>query len=163
MKTTLGYFLWDSFDVQPDGITFIIDWWYCPPASEADLQILTMAESLLADSFSWHQYDDRKCENDAETGVWSLFCALKHASVSITGEYNHHNTAMQSVRSMIDETFPNHGFAHTLMDFNNAGSTNYSDVVRLLAQAKDRIRQELQRKRYHQRQHYQVVTYRHIR
>jgi hypothetical protein len=145
MKTTLGYFLWESYGVREDEITFVIYWWYCPPASEADLQVLEMVESLLADSSSWHQYDDRKCDNDIENGIWSLFCALKYASVSIMDEYNHHNTAMQSVRSVIDEMVPNHGFAHTLMDFNNAPSTNHSDIVRILAKAKDRIRQELRR------------------
>ena len=145
MKTTLGYFLWESFIVRDDELTFVIDWWYCPPASEADLRVLEMAESLLADSSSWHQDDDRKCDNDIETDVWSLFCALKHASVNIMDEYNHHNTAMQSVRSVIDEMLPNHGFAHTLMDYNNEPSTSHSDIVRVLAEAEDRIRQELRR------------------
>jgi hypothetical protein len=145
MKTTLGYFLWESYGVRDDEITFVINWWYCPPASEADLRILEMVDSLLADSSSWHQDDDRRCDNDIETGIWSLFCALRYASVSIMDEYNHHNTAMQSVRSVIDEMVPNHGFAHTLMDFNNAPSTNHSDIVRILAKAKDRMRQELRR------------------
>ena len=70
MKTTLGYFLWERFEVNDDRVTFVIDWWYCPPATEADLRILQMAESLLADSSSWHQVDDRKCDNDVETGSW---------------------------------------------------------------------------------------------
>jgi len=144
MKTTLGYFLWESFEACDDGVTFVINWWYCPPASEADLRILEMAESLLIDSSRWHQHDNRKCDNDVETGIWSLFCALKHASVNIMGEYNHHNTAMQSVRSVIDDMIPNHGLAHTLMDFNNVPNTNHSDIVRVLSEAKDRIRQELE-------------------
>jgi hypothetical protein len=145
MKTTLGYFLWESYQVLEDEITFVINWWYCPPASEADMRVLEMAESLIADSTSWHQDDDRKCDNDIETGVWSLFCVLKYASVSIMDEYNHHNTAMQAVRSVIDEIVPNHGFAHTIMDFNNAPNTSHSEIVSVLAKAKDSIRRELHR------------------
>ena len=148
MKSTLGYFLWEHYEVHEDEITFLINWWYCPPATENDLRILEMASTLLADSSAWHQDDDRKCVADMDIGVWSLFCALKHASVSITGEYNHHNTAMQSVRSVIDEMVPNHDFAHTLMDFNNAPSTLHSDILDLLEAAKNIIRQELRRNDY---------------
>lgn len=145
MKTTLGYFLWERLAVCDDEVTFVIDWWYCPPAGDVDLQVLKMADSLLADSANWHKQDDRKCENDIKADDWSLFCALKHASMSIMGEYNHHNTAMQAVRSVIDDLAPDHGFAHTLMDYNNAPSTHHSDIVRVLAKAQDRIRWELQR------------------
>lgn len=143
MKTTLGYFLWDSFEVLNDRLTFIIDWWYCPPASESDLLILEMTASLLADSSNWHQYDDRKCEPDIKDSTWSLFCALKYASINITGEYNHHNTAMQYVRSAIDEMVPDHDFSHPLMGFNNAPGTSHSAIKDVLEKAKNRIRQEL--------------------
>lgn len=146
MKTVLGYFLLEDLKANNDAVSFVIDWWYCPPAREADLEVLEMADSLLADSSSWHRYDDRKCDDDIKAGVWSLFCALKHASESVFGEYNHHNTAMQSVRAVIDETAPNNGFAHPLMDFNNAPSTKHSDIVRVLAEAKERIKKELQRR-----------------
>jgi hypothetical protein len=120
-----------------------IYWWYCPPATEADLEILEMAATLLADSSHWHQADDRKCEGDIESSQWSLFCALKHASLEETGEYNHHNTALQTVRFVIDEILPDHGFAHTLMDYNNAPATMHRDILRVLELAKTRIRQEL--------------------
>jgi hypothetical protein len=145
METILGYFLWENYEVDDDKVTFVIDWWYCPPASEADLRVLAMAESLIVDSSSWRRDDDRECDNDIEAGVWSLFCALKYASISIMGEYNHHNTAMQAARSVINEMIPNNQFAHPLMDFNNAQSTSYSDIVHVLAEAKARITQELQR------------------
>jgi hypothetical protein len=144
MKTTLGYFLWESFKVADDGITFTIDWWYCPPASEADLRILRMADSLLRDRSRWHQYDDRRCDDDAENGIWSLFCALKFASVAIMDEYNHHNTAMQFVRAVIQDMVPDNEFAHPLMDFNNAPGTRHSDILRLLAEAHNRMRRELE-------------------
>ncbi len=143
MKTTLGYFLWESFDIHDDRLTFVINWWYCPPAREVDLQTLEMAERLLADSANWHKHDDRKCDDDIENNEWSLFCALKHASTSKMGEYNHHNTAMQTARFVIDDLVPNHGFAHPLMDFNNAPTTRHSDILHILSVAKKKIERDL--------------------
>jgi hypothetical protein len=143
MKTTLGYFLWEMLEVGEDDISFAIYWWYCPPARTVDLEALEMAEQLLADSTHWHKMDDRKCEDDIENDRWSLFCAIKYASIEKMGEYNHHNTAMQALRFAIDELIPNHGFAHTLMDFNNLPSTTHKDVLLVIQKAKKSIEEEL--------------------
>ena len=78
-----------------------------------------------------------------EAGSWSLFCALKHASISVTGEYNHHNTAMQVVREEIERLLPESEYQHPLMDFNNDPQTSHSNILRVLATAKNRIRGEL--------------------
>ncbi len=139
MKTTLGYFLWESAVVRDDEVNFVIDWWYTPPARRVDLAAVDMAERLLADSLNWHKHDDRECEDDRANDRWSLFCALKLASLETMGEYNHHNTAMNTVRFIIDELVPNHGFEHTLMDYNNSESTTHQDILQLLANSKERI------------------------
>ena len=88
--------------------------------------------------------DDRKCEDDIANNKWSLFCAIKHASIQKMGEYNHHNTAMQALRLAIDELIPDHGFAHTLRDYNNLPSTTHKDVLMVIDRAKKRIEEELQ-------------------
>ena len=62
------------------------------------------------------------------------------------GEYNHHNTAMQTVRFVIDDIIPNHGFDHTLMDYNNAIYTTHKDILKILSIAEERIKQELEKK-----------------
>ncbi len=143
MKTTLGYFLWEMLDVQDNELSFAINWWYCPPARKVDLEALEMTEQLLADSTNWHKQDDRKCEDDIEKNRWSLFCAIKYASIQKMGEYNHHNTAMQALRFAIDELIPDHGFEHTLMDFNNLPSTTHRDILLVIDMAKKRIEKEL--------------------
>lgn len=143
MKSTLGYFLWEYMSIQEGQLRFAIYWWYCPPATEVDLDIIEMAEQLLADSSHWHKNDDRDCSDDISSNQWSLFCALKHSSIVKTGEYNHHNTAIQTVRFVIDELIPNHGFGHTLMDFNNRPFTRYKDILHVLELSKQRIQQEL--------------------
>ena len=145
MKSTLGYFLWEYINLQKDKISFAIYWWYCPPASKEDLNILEMAKSLLVNPENWHQKDDRKCEPDIENNHWSLFCALKFASIETTGEYNHHNTAIQTARFVIDDLIPDHGYMHTLMDYNNAPSTTHKDIIIILDLAIEQIKNELER------------------
>jgi hypothetical protein len=110
-----------------------------------DLEALEMAEQLLADSANWHKLDDRKCEDDIVNNKWSLFCAIKQASIQKMGEYNHHNTAIQALRFTIDELVPDHGFAHTLMDYNNSSSTTHADIMMVFEKAKERIKEELRK------------------
>ena len=143
MKSSLGYFLWEYMSIQDGKLSFAIYWWYCPPATEVDLEIIEMAEKLLADSSHWHKDDDRDCADDFESDQWSLFCALKHSSMEKTDEYNHHNTSIQTARFVIDELIPDHGFAHTLMDYNNAPSTKHGDILHVLELSKKSIKQEL--------------------
>ncbi len=143
MKSSLGYFLWEYMSIRDGELSFAIYWWYCPPAAEVDIEIIEMAEELLADSSHWHKDDDRECEDDIESDRWSLFCALKHSSIVKMGEYNHHNTAMQTARFVIDDIVPDHGFAHTLMDFNNAPSTKHGDILHVLELSKIRIKEKL--------------------
>ena len=143
MKTSLGYFLWAYMSVQDGNLNFAVFWWYCPPATEVDLEIIEMTEKLLADSSHWHKNDDRDCANDIESHQWSLFCALKYSSMEKAGEFNHHKTALQTVRFIIDEIIPDHEFEHTLMDYNNAPSTTHSDILHVLELSKKRLKQEL--------------------
>jgi hypothetical protein len=147
MKTSLGYFLWEMLKIKPDEVYFAINWWYCPPARDVDLKALKIAAKLLADSANWNKTDDRKCEDDEENNKWSLFCALKYASIKTMGEYNHHNTAMQTVRFVIDELIPGHEFEHTLMDYNNLPATKHKDILFVINEAKKRIELELKNKK----------------
>ena len=143
MKSSLGYFLWEYFSANDNEAGFAIYWWYCPPATEKDVEIIEMASEILADPSRWNSSDDRECENDIETNQWSLFCALKYSSMEIMKEYNHHGTAIQSARFAIDELVPNHGFAHTLMDYNNNSSTSHREIMHVLDLARLRIEGEL--------------------
>lgn len=144
MKTTLGYFLWESAVISDDEVSFVFDFWYTPPVRRRDVDVVAWAERLLADSTRWHKRDDRRCEDDRANDRWSLFCALKYASVETMGEYNHHNAAMNMVRSIIYDLVPHALYEHPVMDYNNADSTTYDDILRLLARAKERLNRAIQ-------------------
>jgi hypothetical protein len=143
MKTSNGWFPWDKLRIENKKLIFSYDYWYCPSATKTDLEILHLCFDYLKDSTNWHQTDDRKCDNDNSDKVWSLFCAIKVASIEKCGEYNHRGVVIQKTRFIIDELYPNHGYAHTLMDFNNDSSTKFEDIIKVLSIVMDRIKDEL--------------------
>lgn len=143
MKTAQGYFLWEYLEIDADKISFAIYWWYHPPALKTDLKIIKLTKRLLAHKSNWHQNDDRKCEEDEKESCWSLFCALKYASLKIDSEYNHHNTPIQIARFVIDDIVPDHAYEHTLMDYNNSPKTSYQAILQVLIDTKKRIKKEI--------------------
>jgi len=143
MKTSNGWFPWDKIRIENNKLIFSYNYWYCPPASNVDLEILNLCFNYLKDAFYWHQNDDRNCDDDKIDKTWSLFCAIKTASIKKMGEYNHRGTVIQTTRFVIDELYPNHGYAHTLMDFNNDPNTKYSGIINVLNIVKNRIEAEL--------------------
>ncbi len=143
MKTSNGWYPWDRHRIVNNKLTFSYDYWYCPSATKIDLEILDLSTDYLKDSTTWHQKDDRNCDTDKLNNIWSLFCSIKIASIEKTGEYNHRGTVIQTTRNVIDELYPNHEYAHTLMDFNNDSLTRIDDIKRILTIVKDRIEKEL--------------------
>ena len=143
MKTSNGWYPWDKLRIENNKLIFSYDYWYCPPAKHIDLEILELCFNYLKDSTNWHQTDDRNCDNDKVNNVWSLFCAIKIASIEKYGEYNHRGAVIQKTRLLIDELYPEHGYTHTLMDFNNDCSIKFEDIIKVLSIVKERIKEEL--------------------
>ena len=143
MKTSNGWYPWDKLRIENNKLIFSYDYWYSPPATKTDLEILDLCFDYLKDSTKWDQNDDRNCDTDKLDNIWSLFCSIKTASIEKMGEYNHRGTVIQTTRFAIDESYPDHGYAHTLMDFNNDSSTRFEDIIRILSIVKDRIEGEL--------------------
>jgi len=143
MKTSNGWYPWDKLRIENNRIIFSYDYWYCPPATKTDLEILDLCFDYLKDSTRWNQNDDRKCDNDKSYKLWSLFCTIKIASIEKIGEYNHRGKVIQTTRFVIDELYPDHGYGHTLMDFNNDSTTKFEDIIKVLSIVMDRIEDEL--------------------
>ena len=55
------------------------------------------------------------------------------------------NTAIQTVRFVIDDLYPDQGFAHTLKDFNNSSNTTHDDILKVINSAKKRIIKEIEK------------------
>ena len=143
MKTKLGWFTMDVLTFTDKSLSFEMDLQPTPPVTDVDLKIIRKTKELLGTENDWHKKDDRNCEDDIEHGRYSLFCALKTASIEFEGDYNHRNAIMQKVRVHINKRHPNKKFAHRLRDYNNMPETSYNDLINLLVQIENEVIEEL--------------------
>ena len=110
------------------------------PVSQEDLQILLRAKEILSDESQWNNDDDRVC-NDDDT-KWSLFCALKKATIETIGEYDHRRVALMEVRWIIHKLMEGEDFKHRLMDFNN--TRKFNDIVKVLDESIQQVQAKLE-------------------
>lgn len=145
-KCPPGWFTLDSLSFLKNGLTFSIDHDPDVPVTASDLEIILKAGKLLATSDQWQQEDDGNCDDDVQNQVFSLFCALRTASVSVEGSYNHRNAILQKVRHQIEKLYPGRSWEHRLRDFNNMPETNFATIQQLLKNVETAVRKELAQK-----------------
>lgn len=109
------------------------------PVTVEDLRILEKADAFLKDESSWNRKDDRQCDDDKASGVWSLSCALDVACIEVLGEYDHTRAALQEVRFVVEEVTAGRQFEGRLMGFNNLPETRFEDVKSVLRLARERV------------------------
>lgn len=140
---------WHTFDeliFNDQLITFTIDRDPKVPCTIEDLHILKLAKKILSEEKYWHKEDDRNCEDDLGNKCYSLYCALKIASVAIEGKYNHRNAVLQELRHLIVEKYPNKEWTHRLLDFNNMKETSYEDIMEILTEIELKFKMELKKR-----------------
>jgi hypothetical protein len=118
------------------------------PVAVEDLRILEKADALLRDESAWNRADDRRCDDDQETGKWSLSCALDVACTEVLGRYDHTRAALQEVRFVVEEVTGGRQFEGRLMGFNNLPETRFADVKRVLRVARERVAARLEADRH---------------
>ncbi len=130
----MGWFYVAEFDPSR-----ILSWSMSDVAapSSRDLQVLDIAEDMLSSGRSWNRADNRECPEDESK--LSLYCALLHASEQVMGKPYHRQPAMQVIREIIGNRWPERYSNHRLMEFNNHELTMYSDLVELFAQARQEV------------------------
>lgn len=111
------------------------------PVSKTDLQIVARAGEILDSPAKWNRADNRKCPKDAKTV--SLYCALKQATLEVTGGFEHRGAAMQEARFAIDEVAAKRGYEHRLMNYNNDPTTTFDDIHKILKRTRERIEMRL--------------------
>lgn len=112
------------------------------PQTAHDAAIIERTIELLGDEAAWSRDDDRSCAPDE--AALSLYCALRQASIEITGGFEHRAAALQEVRYAIENQKPDADYAHRLMDYNNDPSVGFDDLHRLLRRARDRLEEQRQ-------------------
>lgn len=118
MRTEDGWFAVIAFNATASRFTFDLDTSRTIPPSELDREIVKRADALLSSTSVWNRADDRKCPASATT--WSIYCAMIYASVEATCGSHHRRPAMEVVRQIVDERTAGRGYAHRLMNYNNA-------------------------------------------
>ena len=108
-----------------------------PPVTAADLQIVKRAREMLRSESAWNRADNRVCPDGAKTV--SLYCALKVATISVSGKAEHRGAALQEIRFVIDEIAADRNYDHRLMDYNNDPTTTFADVQQVLRITEDLI------------------------
>lgn len=107
------------------------------PANEYDIAILDRTIGILGNEQQWSKSGDRECESDLPP--FNLYCALRQASIDLTGEFHHRSAALQQVRYAIERQRPEADYAHRLMDYNNDPATSYEDVLFVLQAAREQL------------------------
>ena len=102
------------------------------PPTASDVPIVERTLVLLENEATWSKDDARQCESN--TNGLSLYCALRQASLDVTGEFHHRAAALQAVRHAVDAMYPA-DYAHRLQDFNNRPDITLSDVRAVLFRA----------------------------
>jgi hypothetical protein len=112
-----------------------------PPVTQADIQIVKRARTILDSPSKWNRADTRVCPAGAKT--FSLYCALEKATDEVSGNFEHRGAAMQEARFVIDEIAPNRHYDHRLMGYNNDRTTTFADIQKVFRLLEDRIAKRL--------------------
>ena len=107
------------------------------PQNEFDVAIIERTMEILQMEANWSRTGDRSCEDGGPR--LNLYCALRQASLDVTGEFKHRAAALQAVRHAIEAQNPGVEYAHRLMDYNNDPQTTFTDIQEMLQIALDRL------------------------
>jgi hypothetical protein len=108
------------------------------PQNAHDVPILERTVVLLESEALWSQHDNRRCDSSATQ--LSLYCALRQASIDISGQFHHRAAALQAVRRAIDAERPHNNYEHRLQDFNNASDVSLDTIHKVLHRAIEELR-----------------------
>ena len=141
VRTPFGWFIPSrlSLDTDPPALAWSMS--DEAPPSRTDLEIITRARALIPDEWVWDRADDRVCAPSDTT--YSLYCALAEATRVVSGEYQHRQPALQIVRRIVVDVWPERIVDHRLMNFNNDPKTTFGDLMRAFDLARERALQSI--------------------
>jgi hypothetical protein len=102
-----------------------------PKVSPRDIEVVKKVEAILNSPAKWDRASTQDCKADAST--FGLYCALKAASIAITGTFDDQAPAVTEVRHLISRTAPNASkYNARLVDYNNDPTVSFEDLRKLL-------------------------------
>ena len=112
--------------------------------NQHDARILARTMELLDQEQKWFRNDNRKCSEGSDT--ISLYCALKQASLEVSGNFEHKAASLHQVRKAIVHYKEGVKYSHPIMDFNNDRAIALSDIQSVLAASLNAINEECKSK-----------------
>lgn len=113
------------------------------PVNQTDLRILITAKKLIPNENAWDRTASRECPSQAKR--FSLYCALRDASISEAGNFRHRRPALQIVRDEIENVKPQSNYEHRVAGFNSDPTVKFSDVEHVLDSAIIEAKSQLQK------------------
>jgi len=132
LRTEYGWFAVSHF-IGSSGLMFELDASREIKPNILDQKIVERAAALLSSTATWNRADNRVCPNTAST--WSIYCAMWHATIEVTGAADHRRPALEVVREVVEARSAGRGYSHRLMDYNNDPRTRIEDVQSLFREA----------------------------
>jgi hypothetical protein len=137
LRTMQGWFPVSNVSATAATVRFDLDPSHEVAPGPLDRKIIQRAGEILSSEAVWNRADNRLCRDGATN--WSVYCALRQATVEVTGAFHHRRPALELVRQIVRERVGEREYDHGLMDYNNDRSTTLADVRSLFAEAERRI------------------------
>ena len=112
--------------------------------SETDISILKKAKEIILSKDSRNLKGDRSCDDDIETGNFSLYCSVYYASIEVDGVYRHRRPAMQALRREMVKRYPG-DYVHRIRDINNNPKITNQELVDILDSVINDLTHELKK------------------
>ena len=141
MKSQVAWFLIEDPLIDEVELGFWFQFDEDAPPTRQDLEILQRAEEILGDERVWDRSANRQCRPGATT--WTLYCALRDATVEVTEEFHDRQPALVILRDVIDGVFREKGFQQPLIDYNTYDDAILVEMHRLLGNAASRVSRDL--------------------
>jgi|HubBroStandDraft_1064217.scaffolds.fasta_scaffold45796_3 hypothetical protein len=132
LRTEHGWFAVSHFS-ESSGLAFELDASREIRPGVLDQKIVERAATLLSSPATWNRADNRLCPDTASK--WSIYCAMWHATIDVTGGANHRRPALEVVREVVEARSAGRNYKHRLMDYNNDPTTRLDDVRSLFREA----------------------------
>lgn len=141
MKTEVAWLLVEDAVVQGSELSFWFLFDEDAPPTHQDIAIIEGTAAIMSDERLWDRSDSRRCPEVSQT--WTLYCAMRQATVEETGKFHDKQPALVITRKVIGDVFRDMAWENPLIDYNSYDDAILIEMHRLLTMASTRVRGQL--------------------
>jgi hypothetical protein len=141
LKTQVAWVLVEEALIDGVDLSFWFQFDEDAPPTHDDLAIIERTAGILSDELVWDRSRGRRCASSART--WTLYCALRQATVEETGEFHDRQPAIVITSKVIGDVFRDMSWEDPLVEYNAYDDAILIEMHRLLTMASTRVRRDL--------------------